>query len=240
MATERDSQRSKVYKAENSVPSGKKFELAKDVQNYCNRVLKTKWWQENYPAVTTIEVTDGRGARRASGSRVTRSKIRIKMPKFARKEIIVIHEVVHGLATKGAWHGKEFCGEYLKVVGHYMGRASEKALRDAFDLNGVMYTEPPTFVRITPVASIKWEAVQKVESYQSEFKKKALIGAQHIGTVYSDPKMTNGEFVVQCLLPNVGRGTNHIVGRFSTEEQATITLENSIHEWLRSAGLKGI
>lgn len=137
----RDYQRSKVYKAEREIDHGRVFDSVKDMQDFCDRMTNSKWWRANYPHIINIHVGDGRRRSRAGGCRIGNT-IKIFMPRFFRNELIVIHEIVHGLKNSGeAWHGKEYCGEYIRVVRHFMGVTTGKALLDSFDRNGVMYTE---------------------------------------------------------------------------------------------------
>jgi hypothetical protein len=68
---ERDNQRSKVYAAEKVLwEEAKYFSSLKEIRIYVKKILKTKWaikrWGEVYHV---IEVEDGRGRKRAGGTR---------------------------------------------------------------------------------------------------------------------------------------------------------------------------
>lgn len=58
------------------------------------------------------------------------------MPKFARNELIVCHEVAHVLVGNhtglGGWHGPAFCGVYYFLVGQMLGDEARKSLGNAF------------------------------------------------------------------------------------------------------------
>ena len=239
--SERDSQRSRVYKAEKEIPHGRVFNSVKEIQDFCDRMTSSKWWQATYPNILKINVGDGRRRSSASGVR-SGNTIKIAMPKFSRNELIVIHEVVHGLKKAGeAWHGKEYCGEYLKVVRHFMGVASSKALLDAFDRNGVIYTEP-----ITPIPPSKYKGLVRLvwitleksnANYTHEYRKRAMLGEHPIGSVMKDPKYTANKFRAYCFLIDKLRGK---LGDFDIEEDAINAVEETVNLWVFKAGLKPV
>lgn len=135
----RDFQRSKVYRSERKIEKGKVFPELKDVQKYCDRLLKSIWWKKNFPKVSEILVDDGRGRNSACGWRACSYRIRIKVPRSMRNQLIILHEISHGLATDK--HGEDFCGVYIQLVRRFMSVQIAKSLQDSFDLNGVLYTE---------------------------------------------------------------------------------------------------
>ena len=58
---------------------------------------------------------DGRGRRHACGSRRV-----IKLPRWARTQIIVLHECAHGMSDDG--HGPRFVRAYVALLEQFAGR----------------------------------------------------------------------------------------------------------------------
>lgn len=130
MARPRDSQRSKVYKAEGNIAQGEMKAQMVDLQAFVNKVVGSAWWKRHYPNVQRITATDGRRRRRASAFPLTR---KIVMPKWSRSEMIILHEIAHIVTpTQYAWHGPEYCKVYLELVKVFMGEETWKSLRDSF------------------------------------------------------------------------------------------------------------
>lgn len=79
------------------------------------QALVNKIWHDYWPNSTPPDVLDGRGRRRGYGSRWE-----IKLPRFARHTIYVLHETAHALLWDiRPWHGKEFARLFLELIGHY-------------------------------------------------------------------------------------------------------------------------
>ena len=72
------------------------------------------------------QVTDGRGRRHACGSREV-----IKLPRWARKRTIVLHECAHGMSSDG--HGPQFMARYIQLLAEFAGMEAGqlRALADA-------------------------------------------------------------------------------------------------------------
>jgi len=115
----RDSQRSKVYSWERTLPTK---ELSLDE---C-RDLITKACRY-YGKVVPV-VKDGRGTAYARGY-----SYEINLPRWARTTVTVLHEVAHSIHTKyrqgdEATHGKEFMRIFIDLLAHFkVGTRSELA-----------------------------------------------------------------------------------------------------------------
>lgn len=132
----RDSQRKKVYSAESTVRHlSRTFIDFDETCQYVRKICHSKWLRTNYcqdwEPTDTITVGDGRGRRKASGSFFTKT---IKLPKWARHEIVVLHEIAHVLVSsyQVAPHGPEFVGCLLRLVKHFMGDRVFVALNSSF------------------------------------------------------------------------------------------------------------
>jgi putative metallohydrolase (TIGR04338 family) len=115
------------------------------MERYVKRVWKSKRVMDAFPVLQTQvlpAVLDGRGRRRAGGSYTM-----ITMPKWSRREGIVLHELAHTITHrvhgyKVAGHGWQYCEVYLKLVLYMMGREAHDALKAAFKRNRVRFTKP--------------------------------------------------------------------------------------------------
>lgn len=150
--TERDSQRSKLYKAERKALEPLKTELPTvgDVERYIHKQVKRVALQTRYGGALDLErwplkITDGRGTRKAlaHGSR------KISLPAgWARCDWVALHEFAHivhnrlgvvplyGTRTKelegGASHGWQFAAIYIDLVHFCMGAEAADALKAEF------------------------------------------------------------------------------------------------------------
>lgn len=137
---ERDSQREKLYRAERAVRDehgGKQFESVEEMQAYIDNLLRQEWFNRTWPHVIhRVTVHSGAGNRRATCSHCWGGYNRcpeIKMPRWARCEQILLHELAHALTPVGAAaHGWEFAQAMLRLVKNRIGKEAEKALRLSF------------------------------------------------------------------------------------------------------------
>ena len=107
MKKPRDTQRRKVYTAENRVDKGRKLETVPEMQGYVDQMLRSRWWKMKFPNVTHVLVQDGR-ARKTAGAVFSLRDPAIKMPRWSRRELFVLHEIAHiarpaGTAAHGRW-----------------------------------------------------------------------------------------------------------------------------------------
>jgi hypothetical protein len=121
----RDSQRSKLYKAERAAWA------CYDTQPYltldeCKKLIHKCAKFSHGPRPT---VTDGRGTRFARGS-----SWRINLPKWARTAPVVLHEYAHALTSHMtvAAHGPEFAAAFVKLTRRFIGKTEGDILKMAF------------------------------------------------------------------------------------------------------------
>lgn len=151
MATQRDSQRQKVYDAER-IAFEHDFKLQKryDVggiegaQAIVDKVFASQFMLAKYkPAKPSPTVVAGVGQRRRGCYRYSTNEIHL--PEWARQNWYVLHEVAHALTptAKGrdgqAPHGQKFAECYLLLVRLYMGRHYSDRLEAAFKTKNVKY-----------------------------------------------------------------------------------------------------
>ena len=144
----RDSQRSKVYKAEHVV-HGADFETVEEIQTYVDKVLSRAWFVRRWPRVAAngITVEDGRG-RRAAAAKTRWGRLIVTMPKWSRYEEIILHEIAHHCSDaqhgtrEVAAHGWEFAGTLVELVRYEMGKDEADEMKASFRKHKVRWTEP--------------------------------------------------------------------------------------------------
>lgn len=145
----RDSQRSKVYTAERKLwdDPGEVYRTILEVETFLSRVRQSKWFVDRFGGMTFC-IKNGQGCSMAKGwSEGT--TVYMRLPAFARKQLIVLHELSHGLVmfecrkagTTAAGHGPEFCQMYLELVKEFMGESPWTLLRQAFIAHKVKFED---------------------------------------------------------------------------------------------------
>lgn len=146
-----DSQRQRVYAAENSVFTSrpKEFKTRRGMEGRINRILKSplvaKLRREfNLPPKGFVEVR----LRRAH-TRSTSYGGLIEFSKSSMCEWVLLHELAHEIAPRGAHHHWPFAYVYLKLVSRYLGAAEAKKLKAAFKAHGARF-KPKRTRNMTP------------------------------------------------------------------------------------------
>lgn len=127
----RDTQRSKVYAAENAAFDKSKSEgmSVEDVERFVAEV----WRSDTAKAMRVAKGDPDRGAPRVAdgrGCRWARGGVgKITIPLWARSRWIVLHELAHSLTSRRhAAHGPEFCRNYLELVERFLGFEARERL----------------------------------------------------------------------------------------------------------------
>lgn len=140
MASQRDSQRIKVYRAEEALPGRwrNQFGTNEQAQEFVDSITNDRWFKARWKLpYSRVSVAVGRGHNGFSyGGRITLSP-------SGRNPIVALHELTHevlGAAAHG-WqpHGAEFCGTFLFLVGHYIGKEQADRLRDDYVKHAVKH-----------------------------------------------------------------------------------------------------
>lgn len=148
----RDYQRKRVYDAENwaetsiyTLPESLEW-VTKTIHSW----IADPRFIERYGEVKQVTIMPGKGARRCS-MRVTPEEGHLKLcfPKHGRHPMVLAHELAHYCSDTGwshniAWHGIEFCSDYLWLVETFVGKEEALLLKEAFDHYGVEYTNMST------------------------------------------------------------------------------------------------
>jgi len=134
---ERDQQRKRLYAAETILASvsRRRIETVPDLQAYVDELCHKPWFKHRWGSHQVV-VKDGRGRRRASAIGNV-----IKMPRHARFEWVVLHEVAHTLTPAPlAWHGSYFANVYMELIRFRLGTAIADKLESYFRIHRVRHT----------------------------------------------------------------------------------------------------
>ncbi len=136
-----------MYRAESFVkdPAFERLETIDEIQAWVNSLTQTRWWRTyKLPSAKksshrvggisyeSIEVRDGRSRRSAAGAFGV-----IKMPKWSRTKLIILHEVAHAITTEPPGHGRQFARIYLDLVTRFLGVDAGRQLKVAYVAGGV-------------------------------------------------------------------------------------------------------
>ena len=163
--TPRDTQRAKVYAAEDFVrtlfdraaehgnrvvdffgtqltlPPEGRFASAPSVQRYVDEVLAHPAVREHWPAVGALTVRARRGATAAHYERSDDDGAAIAVPdrrsRWALRELVVLHEIAHHLCDAEPPHGPEFIATFCELAETVMGPEVAHVLRVVYAKEGV-------------------------------------------------------------------------------------------------------
>lgn len=136
----RDSQRSKVYRAESAVTDTNLSSLVACGEEM-ERVADSDWWTERFPHLTNgrlPRLRPGNGARRAFYR--SEPEPSITLPRRYRLQGVVLHEMVHWALDGSvgvADHGPTFTRVLLDATAEFTGTARANALTRSYRDHGV-------------------------------------------------------------------------------------------------------
>ena len=124
----RDSQRARLYRAEDEVSPGRRLPTVEILQTHIDELVTSDWFAGRWGR-RSFEVRPGYGHRRATADR----NGVLQMPRWSRTELVLLHEVAHCLTPERyAAHGPEYAGVFLSLVRRRLSPAAAQALEDAF------------------------------------------------------------------------------------------------------------
>jgi len=163
--TPRDTQRAKVYAAEEFVrtlfdraaehgnrvvdffgtqltlPPEGRFASAPSVQRYVDEVLAHPAVRAHWPAGGGLTVRARRGATAAHYERSDDDGAAIAVPdrrsRWALRELVVLHEIAHHLSDAEPPHGQEFVATFCELAEAVMGPEVAHVLRVVYAKEGV-------------------------------------------------------------------------------------------------------
>ncbi len=132
----RDSQRARLYRAEEEVHAGRRLPTVAQLQAYVDGVAGSDWFLARW-GVRPFEVRPGYGHRRATAD----VNGVLQLPRWARSEVVVLHEMAHCLTPVAfAAHGPEYAGVLLALVRRAVDPGRAQSLEDAFARHRVRWT----------------------------------------------------------------------------------------------------
>lgn len=147
MSPPRDSQRSRVYRAETPL-GGRRLPDLPDCAAFADEVVGSLWWVARFPNHDLARVPrlrPGNGARQAFYREDSEGPT-ITLPRRYRTAAVVIHELVHwalGTATDLPNHGRTFSRIFLDATGEFMGAAKRELLAAGYAQHQVRIAAPP-------------------------------------------------------------------------------------------------
>lgn len=167
MARDRDTQRKRVYDAEDrawswlATPSSELLTI-EQCQALVDKVLASKWLSNQADMkmqVSLVRRLGGVLVFAGTGNNATiedrwgtsfgwyyhkkTDKPSISLSRQGRQKSVVLHELAHILQPSGtAAHGWEFCSIYLRLVRHFMGKEAHDKLKAEFKAGRVRFTKP--------------------------------------------------------------------------------------------------
>ena len=160
----RDTQRSKVYAAEQFVrtlfdraaahssraidffgaqltlPPEGRFGSVPSVQQYVDSVLALPAVRQRWPTVAPLAVRPRRGETGAHYERrndVASIAVPARNSRWALRELVVLHEIAHHLSDAEPPHGPHFVAAFCELAGLVMGPEAEHVLRVVYSKEGV-------------------------------------------------------------------------------------------------------
>ena len=132
----RDSQRARLYRAEGEVDAGRRLPTVEKMQAYVDALAGADWFLRRW-GERAFDVRPGFGHRRATAD----EHGVLQMPKWARSELVLLHEVAHCLTPRSvASHGPEYAGVLLALARRAMSPGTAQCLEDAFVRQRVRWT----------------------------------------------------------------------------------------------------
>jgi hypothetical protein len=139
MRRKRDTQRRRVYTAEQGVPgryvSDPSWHRIEDVRRFYHRVMKSRWWLKRFGAPVPVVLE------RKRGRWVYHDPGRIRVGRVLSRWS-ALHELGHHICGEEEGHGNLFAATYLRLVRRWLGRDSWLALRQSFRVHRVHYRMP--------------------------------------------------------------------------------------------------
>jgi predicted SprT family Zn-dependent metalloprotease len=149
----RDSQRSRVYKAEWCLnflePPMWKFKNIEEARARLDEVLRSATFRRRYPWIDRVELFLGRSCYQLFGT--------ITLARWGLNDASLLHELAHAILwvrnrrsqpADYSPHGWEFCTVLTDLVEHWMGAAAADKLREAFRAKKVR-TRPRRTLNLT-------------------------------------------------------------------------------------------
>ena len=159
MSRVRDSQRSKLYRAERTLEAAHAPMILRtkdEAYRFIDKILSSAWARRQWPQLERKRYNLGVlrwkrpdiVMRRMAATAGQHSGNEIKLNPDYATPLVIVHELAHWIEKWAArdyskpstpGHGREFAAIYLLLVRHVFGFEAHKQLRQAYVANGVRY-----------------------------------------------------------------------------------------------------
>ncbi len=172
MTRPRDSQRSKLFTAEQNLD--KHLPAEPDgifaLQKFAQKVVTSSWWQKTY--ATDISISIQHNGPRTCTAPATHTGFGSTYSYGAssrNRKVHLLHALAHIVADPDeAWHGRDFAKKYLELVERFLGKTPAVVLREQYrDLRITRKTVSDEALinrRIQSAANIWTEFLKKEEN----------------------------------------------------------------------------
>lgn len=167
MYEERDFQRQKAYRAENSVRyqmiNNNRYDSIEEIKKRVDKICSYKWFKDRWGERNVKVIYKSKGS--ALGNYGIGY---IKLPKWAWNDLVILHELAHAITPPetGGQHGRYWAATFLELVEKVMGKADYIILREAFKKNDVKYKQKRRLSEETKI---------KMRSHMEEIRKNSPI-----------------------------------------------------------------
>lgn len=145
--TPRDSQRSRVYRAETPL-GGRRLPTLADCEGFRDEVVGSLWWLARFPVRDLFHaprLRPGHGARQAF-YREEGAEATITLPRRYRTTGVILHELAHWALADAhdlPNHGRTFTRVLLDATAEFMGAAKRERLAAGYAEHKVAIARPP-------------------------------------------------------------------------------------------------
>ena len=140
-------QKQLVYNAENQFrriyrKEFQYYKTLKDIEVFTNYILASSWFKRRYKIKNIYAYYTRKNV--AYGWLEDTQTISMELPRWARNQLTVLHEISHGLCesaynTQKIGHGVKFVDTYLSLIRRYLGLKLYKNMLDLFIINDVKF-----------------------------------------------------------------------------------------------------
>ena len=143
----RDSQKMKVYRAENNAFADwpQRFKDVREVKEFMLSVMRNDYIKEQYGMLGHVHISFGGNSRIAKHFFKGSSNHKFRLPTWSWYSPMILHELSHGYTYQNhsfngiQGHGPEFCKTYLDLVGHFIDVGAKRKLVEEFAHNKVKW-----------------------------------------------------------------------------------------------------
>jgi putative metallohydrolase (TIGR04338 family) len=160
VALPRDTQRTRLYRAETPLP-GRRFATLNECEQYCDVVVGSLWWATHFPEYGLGErprLRPGNGARSAFFRLEENGEPTITLPRRYRTTGVILHELAHWALHRRrdiALHGPEFARVLLELTAAFGGDERAQRMTDLFAEHRVRVASqlPTALLRVSELAT---------------------------------------------------------------------------------------